>query len=520
VDLVELDALVEEMAFCSQLLARYQTLLQDASTSTRLVQQELLPEWTWKYASLERFLARQQWKSALHMACPVYIVMGLPIQVPSVVEDAQYLSTRALERAALTLSQQAMGTVAHSISHDVWSTDIDGGVYQALIDQRGCWCDDSEDTNEGKNKEAPLSSGGGSSSFASALLGALDEDLGASVATPPPSSKRLAPASGGFLGSLVREGSQQQQMRLDMQLCQLNGIHSASSACTSLSKSFDDDEVGNAAIQASSMIQLAREELVRYANAYQILLTNLSVEAIHEWCGSLQDTDFEERKCIHNLRHFFLSETYDLNETSFTAAEADERLERELLVPLKESRLIENLLKCDTEVTFLLCKVRSCAAYVYDVCCPAWLRLCLTHFLPTSLAHSMHDCQDLSSLIATLLLQYLWRDKRFTDWGSLLLSKQVRMLQLYLSSLVEENAIHAASLLQEWQQVTQVVTLLQLEKPSDWAAYRDDNRVLSKEEVKQTLSLRIDFSSDTIAAVCGGNSNEGEKAAQTNNGAK
>ena len=73
VDLVELDALVEEMAFASQLLARYQTLLHGTS-STRLVEQELLPEWTWNYASLERFLARQQWKWALHMACPVSIV--------------------------------------------------------------------------------------------------------------------------------------------------------------------------------------------------------------------------------------------------------------------------------------------------------------------------------------------------------------------------------------------------------------------------------------------------------------
>jgi hypothetical protein len=100
-------------------------------------------------------------------------------------------------------------------------------------------------------------------------------------------------------------------------------------------------------------------------------------------------------------------------------------------------------------------------------------------------------------------LYYLWRDKRFTDWGSLLLSKQVRMLQTYLSSLVEVNALHAAKLLEEWQRVAQAVTLLQLEKPSDWAAYRDDSDVLTKEEVQKTMSLRTDFSSDAIAAVCG-----------------
>lgn len=77
------------------------------------------------------------------------------------------------------------------------------------------------------------------------------------------------------------------------------------------------------------------------------------------------------------------------------------------------------------------------------------------------------------------------------------------MLQTYLSSLVEENALHAAKLLEEWQRVAQAVTLLQLEKPSDWAAYRGDSDVLTKEEVQKTMSLRTDFSSDAIAAVCG-----------------
>lgn len=72
-----------------------------------------------------------------------------------------------------------------------------------------------------------------------------------------------------------------------------------------------------------------------------------------------------------------------------------------------------------------------------------------------------------------------------------------------MASLVEENALHAVSLVNEWQRVTQVVTLLQLEKPSDWAAYKDDNQVLTNEEVKQTLCLRIDFSTDAVAAVCG-----------------
>lgn len=460
VDLVELDALVEEMAFGSQLMARYQSLLNGITCST-LVGQELLPEWTWKYASLERFLGRQQWKSALNMACPVSIVMGMSIQVPSVVEDAQYLSTRALERATSTLSQQAVGTVAHSISNDIWSTDIDGGVHQALLDQRGCWAAAQDEVGSSTAVlEAPKRNARGSSTFASALLGALDDDL---KTTSPPISK--APQSGGFLGSLVGDGPQQQQIRLDMQLCQLNGIHSASAACTSLSKSLEENEEGHV-VKSSSMIHLAREELLRYSNTYQVLLTNQIQDVINEWCGSLQDTYSQKEKCLHALRDLFQSENYELNATTFPGAEADERLEREMLGALQHSRLIENLSKCDGDVAYLLCK-------------------------------------ELISLLSTLLLECLWYDKKFTDWGSLLLSKQVRMLQTYLSSLVEEDAVHNAGLLREWQRVTQAVTLLQLEKPSDWAAYLSTDDMLTNEEVKRTLSLRIDFSSDAIAAVCG-----------------
>jgi hypothetical protein len=168
----------------------------------------------------------------------------------------------------------------------------------------------------------------------------------------------------------------------------------------------------------------------------------------------------------------FQFENYELNATTFHAAEADERLDREMLGPLQHSRFVENLSKCDSDVAYLFCKELTC-------------------------------------LISTLLLECVWHDKKFTDWGSLLLSKQVRMLQTYLSSLVEENAAHTAGLLNEWQRVTQAVTLLQLEKPSDWAAYQNTDDILTKEEVKRTLSLRVDFSSDAIAAVCG-NSKEGD----------
>jgi hypothetical protein len=252
--------------------------------------------------------------SALNLANPVSIVMGLYIQAPSVVEDAQCLYSRALEWAASTPSQQANGTVAHSISHDIWSTDIDGGVHQALLDQWGCWSKLEMHKDETDGNSTPATTNRGS--LASALLGALDEDLGGPSSASPPF----------ICGSIVWQLSsgiacrrwlkQQQQMRLVMQLCQWNGIHSASIACISLSESIDD-EANDEAAKTSSMIQLAREELARFANSYQVLLANRIVEEIHEYCGSLEGVDFEEEKCIHHLRHFFLSETYDLNESTF-----------------------------------------------------------------------------------------------------------------------------------------------------------------------------------------------------------
>ena len=188
-----LDALVEEMAYTSQVFERYRSLVASSTSCVdsndnngagptpttccaTVVARELLPEWTWKYGALERFLAMQQWQAALQQAVPVTIVLGTGICVPSVVEDAQYLSTRALERAATTGSRQAVATVAYSVCHDVWSTETTtassekqeqqqqqlsttkaSAVYQALLDEMGCWSEPEVDqaAKEKKKKIRP-----------------------------------------------------------------------------------------------------------------------------------------------------------------------------------------------------------------------------------------------------------------------------------------------------------------------------------------------------------------------------
>jgi hypothetical protein len=72
----ELDGLVDELAFSCQVFDRYVALIQGHSPHTTI--QELHPEWTWKYASLERYLTTQQLQSALALAHPVQIVLGTP----------------------------------------------------------------------------------------------------------------------------------------------------------------------------------------------------------------------------------------------------------------------------------------------------------------------------------------------------------------------------------------------------------------------------------------------------------
>jgi hypothetical protein len=483
--LAELDAIVEDLAFLCQVVSRYNTLLggslpKSSQESSKLF--KLAPEWTWKYASLERFLTTQQLQSALDLATPVSIILGTSIQVPSVVEDSQFLSRRALERAASTRSAQAIGTVAHSISADVWSTDMTGGVFQALLDQRGCSPEEvagsgGKDNKSLSPKQAPKSG----DSFASALLGALDEDVKPSKSTP----KKIAsaPNSGGFLKLSsfgIGGGDKLEDLRIDTMLCALNGMHSASTSCSALVEYLDSliqPEEGEEAIfdkdedgKASSMISLTREELNRYAGAYKELLKTQIDSTVREWCGSSSDPSVYKGKCLPVLRYYLERENYDLKDASaLHAAEDDVRLHQQYIAPMQQSKLLQNLSKCDSEVLTLL-------------------------------------CQSLTSLLVDLILDCIISKtvpKDFTEWGSFLLSRQTRMIQNHVNSLLEHAADDRAAIrtsFPPWEKLSQVVTALQLDKPSDWSDYQDTS-VLTPDELQSILELRTSFSKDAIAGV-------------------
>lgn len=486
----ELDGLVEEMAFICQVIDRYKALMQGFPKKLQsTIEQELSPEWTWKYATLERFLITQQWKSALILASPVHIVLGTSIQVPSVVEDAQYLSTRALERAASTRSTQAIGTVAHSISSHVWSTDISGGVNQALNEQVGCFVDEGWQ-EEPKKEESASKPAASSNSFASALLDALDDDISkdidnSSAPKKPTRAPSNAPSS-GLLSSLVGGGDGLQQIRINTDFCSLNGIHSASTACHSLVKFLNGllenpesigsgEEGSHTTEETNNMIQLAREELSNYSTAYEQMLKCQVKHVIEKWCGSIENAP-KRRKgpCLPLVRNFFENESFELDSSAFKKAEADIRLEDELLGPLDESKFLQQLGdKCDEDVLF-----------------------CIR--------------EELTIILADLVLGCLLHSeirKRFTDWGSLLLSKEVRLLQAFLSRLLENTSSQpekrqSPAAFQAWERLSQVVTVLQLEKPSDWILYQSTS-VLTPEELRTAMHLRVDFSADAIDTVVG-----------------
>jgi hypothetical protein len=470
---------------------------------------ELLPEWTLKYGALERYLALQQWQSALQHAVPVTIVMGTEVRVPSVVEDAQYLSTRALERAATTRSLQAVATVAYAISHDVWSTEVvradhlnaaspssrrpaAAAVYQALLDEMGCW---GEDTNHQVPKKDVTTASPQSGGFAAALLDALDDDIGAEPSKAPQSpSKKTAkpPSSGNFLSSLVGDQDKIQQRQLDTLYCLLNGMHAVSGASRALVVFLDDLLAAHAdqavtpeSRKATSMIQLAREELARYSETYQKLLIDRIDDSLFVWCGDRNNSSSRSKKsslCFYQLMQFFEQETYQLDGNSIGPAESSERLERELLGPLRGAKFLCQLPdKCEGDV------------------------------LQTT-------AERVAMTVVDIVLDALWKTsdtgesvKSFTDWGALLLSTQSRMLQAYIgTTMIQPTSSQAGSsttvtgtgpkLLQIWERLSQVVAVLQLEKPSDWLAYHS-NTLLSAPELGRTLALRVDFSSDAIEKV-------------------
>lgn len=484
-ELGALDGLVQEMGYSCDLQSRYVALVASANADNNEVgsnkgpllgqtlEKELLPEWTWKYAALERFLAVKQWQAALAICQPVQIVLGVPIQVPSVVEDAQFLSTRALERSATTRSSQALGTVAHAVSHDIWSTDtgVDGSVYQALLEQRGCWSDairEAEQNSDNHHHNSPKQQ----LDFASALAGALDEDMVQAAVSKKSggSAGRIpnAPSSGGFLGLSLGDNEAVLQMQIDVRLCVLNGTHAAAAACRALVEYLDsllssDDALGSEGERSTAMVQLAREELHRYAGEYEKYLESQISLSITEFAGGARGP--RSRLALDRIYDFFANENYAIDVKEMQSLEEDERLVRDLDKLFSSSMFLEQISqKGEANV---LQKVGD--------------------KLVESLTEIVSDALFIP-------------ERKVTDWGALLFWKEIRRLQsLVAHALTSEHADQPP--VYAWAKLSQISTVLQLESPSEWLIYRSSTSVLTTEELELTMSLRSDFSIDAIRTV-------------------
>jgi len=486
-----LDGLVEEMRFSCHAQAHYVALVAsssddgeerttDGSATTptaplaQTLEKELLPEWTWKYASLERFLAVRQWQSALAVCQPVQIVIGMPIRVPSVVEDAQFLSTRALERSATTRSVQAMGTVAHAVSHDIWSTDsgVTGSVYQALVEQRGCWSAPTKEHQEVHTVNQ--SSSKQKLDFALALMDALDDDMvQAAVAKKPgvvssPGRHPSAPSSGGFLGLSLGDNEAVLQMQIDVRFCVMNGAHASAAACRALVEYLDsllksDDALDTRGGRSTSMIELAREELFRYAGDYDTFLKGQIRSSVVEFAGGTHNP--RSRLVLDRIYGFFANENYAIDAKEIKKLEDDDRLAKELDGRFHSSMFVNQISqKGESHVIHMIGEE-----------------------LEESLTQIVTDALFVS-------------ERKVTDWGALLFWKEIRRLQgLVTQALTSDHADEPPVF--AWARLSQIATVLQLESPSEWLIYRTSASVLTNDELEQTMSLRADFSVDAIRTV-------------------
>jgi hypothetical protein len=484
-----LDSNLDEMVFTCQVLHRYDEFTAPLPDDNSVLSQHLA-EQILQYTTNETKLISTNVERAIELAQPVQIIMGTDRYVPSVVEDAYYISQRSLDRAGVTMSSRTISMLANWVV-EVWS--IDGRVYNALMEQKGCCVvhDVVQDNSKGKEKvsKSPKSFN---------LFKGKDGGKGAKAPGP-------APHSGTRSLDVHR-------VQIDTQFCLLNGIHAASSACTSLSDLFDsllpedaEDELEGGTFESppasqtpsnnsaartniskeASMITLAKEQLQSHCNSYKILLSEQISQFLQEWIGTVTSTknpppliaSLPHAPSMHRLFYQISKQRYNLNATTLQQAESDENI-KELVNPFAESRLMIELRngKCDDSVTLTLIQVMS------------------------------HEVAVL--FLSTLIHQ---KQKQFSELGYLLLSKQIRTLEeFFCSGVIHQNGVESGGntsvILREFQKLAQTVKMLECGNPMEWTTYESDvgdtEFDLSKDEIRRVMGLRIDWSDEAIDTVC------------------
>lgn len=283
----------------------------------------------------------------------------------------------------------------------------------------------------------------------STVFGALERRVGCQVI---PDRTEVAPSSGNFADALASAIDEPSFAVLDEHFCYWNGMYAASAAVRSFGEALADDadthnnKIEKSAQEEVTMLSIVRDDLERFGHTYESTVDQ-------HLSAFVESLDFWDM-----FRTFFQEEKFDLGSASeMSVAEADERLDARICQPLQSSRFAQQIpLKAEAQVQQVI-----------------W--------------------EKVASHATALLLGVIWELRpQVTEWGALLFAKEMRVLRAAI--LCEKDS--------SWAGLSEVVTLLQIEQPSDWLIYRDDVlKCLEIEQVAVVLSLRVDFSKEAVASV-------------------
>jgi hypothetical protein len=182
---------------------------------------------------------------------------------------------------------------------------------------------------------------------------------------------------------LVAYHGESLQSKVDAELCALNGFYAAKNACLALSGLFADlveerlecdDIVNSGNEKKSSMLTFARDELASHSHSYHKLLQQRVRALVFDLCGADDLFDCVGHLCLQNLRLFIEREVYILDSSSFRSMESDDRLEAQMIGPIRRSRIFDEIQKdkCDSAVVLLVAEVslfkcsKSCPAFIHS----------------------------------------------------------------------------------------------------------------------------------------------------------
>ena len=224
-------------------------------------------------------------------------------------------------------------------------------------------------------------------------------------------------------------------------------------------------------------------ELEQHSKSYDLLLTAKISELIEIWCGTFisidSRLDSDHSLCFTTMQTFIRSHVYELDANGCQYMESDDVLLKNLLSPLASSFMFQ-------EVKSGRCERRVLTEIIVAI----------------------------SAEISTMFFNEIVKGKKpFTDWGSLVLAKQIRLFQNLLCTTIgdlhdaedDNEFVNTAPILEKFEQMSQVCAILQLEKPSDWASHRYGDATgesLSPNQIRDVMYQRVDFSRVTVDKVC------------------